>query len=72
MLNGDQNSADEFQKHELSNKLLKKTYLIIYSRANESILPDRQCITTSASSLIITKDRVIQENIYFASILLYL
>ena len=35
-------SADEFQKHELSKKLVRKNYLIRYSRANESICPDRK------------------------------
>ena len=45
MSNGDKNSADEFQKHELSKKLVKKTYLIIYSRANESIFPEREAFS---------------------------
>ena len=37
-----ESSADEYQKHELSKKLVRKTYLITYSRANESICPDRE------------------------------
>ena len=42
MSNSGESSADEFQKYELSKKLVRKTYLIIYSRANESICPDRE------------------------------
>ena len=45
MSNGDKNSADEFQKHEFIKKLVKKTYLIIYSRANESIFPEREAFS---------------------------
>lgn len=32
----------QFEKHELSKKLVRKTYLITHSRANESICPDRE------------------------------
>ena len=42
MSNGGESNADEFQKHELSKKFVRKTYLITYSRANESICPDRE------------------------------
>ena len=42
MSNGGESSADEFQKHELSKKLVRKTYLITYSRANESICLGRE------------------------------
>ena len=42
MSNGGKSSADEFQKHELNKKLVRKTYLITYSRANEFICPDRE------------------------------
>ena len=42
MFNGSESSADEFQKHELSKKLVRKTYLITYNRANDSICPDRE------------------------------
>ena len=35
-------SSDDFQINELSKKLVRKTYLITYSRANESICPDRE------------------------------
>ena len=31
MSNGGEGSADEFQEHELSKKLVRKTYLITYS-----------------------------------------
>ena len=42
MSNGGESSADEFQKHELRKKFVRKTYLITYSRASESICPDRE------------------------------
>ena len=38
-MNGSKMSADEFQKSELSKKLARKTYLIMYNRANISICP---------------------------------
>ena len=41
MSNGGKSNANEFQKHELSKKLVRKTYLITYSRTNEFICPDR-------------------------------
>ena len=39
---GNSSSSDEFQNNELSKKLVRKTYLITYSRASESICPDRE------------------------------
>ena len=42
MSNGGGSSADGFRKHELSKKLVRKTNLITYSRANESICSDRE------------------------------
>ena len=94
MLNCGKSSADEFQKQELSKKLVRKTYLITDSRANESIIHGRETfsrlilesfqrsksftmglyagshikvkayITTCASSLIVIKDGVVQNNIW--------
>ena len=42
MSNGDESSAEGFQKHKLNKKLVRKTYLITCSRANESIYPNRK------------------------------
>ena len=45
MSNVGESNADEFQKHELSKKLVRKRYLIMYSRANECICPEKEAFS---------------------------
>ena len=52
---GGESCADEFQKHELSKKLARKTYLITYSRTNESICPVRETFSPANIRFISSK-----------------
>ena len=53
--NGGESCADEFQKHELSKKLARKTYLITYSRTNESICPEMETFSPANIRFISSK-----------------